>query len=88
MFTATQSLLVSVGRKTVKHQNQLVTYSVPDLVNVTDRAAALIYHGGGLIVGSSEIIPKPQVNYLASQGFVVVIPNYRLGPVSLVIISI
>ena len=41
---------------------------------------ALIYHGGGLMVGSSAMIPKVQVEYLANQGFVVVIPNYRLAP--------
>ena len=41
---------------------------------------ALIYHGGGLIVGSSEMIPKVQVEYLANEGFIVVIPNYRLAP--------
>lgn len=32
------------------------------------------------MVGSSEIIPKPQIEHLCSQGFVVVIPNYRLAP--------
>ena len=32
------------------------------------------------MVGSSEMIPKPQINYLASKNFVVVIPNYRLSP--------
>ena len=31
-------------------------------------------------MGSSEIIPKTQVEYLASNGFVVVSPNYRLAP--------
>ncbi|TKA79783.1 hypothetical protein B0A55_03305 [Friedmanniomyces simplex] len=41
---------------------------------------ALIYHGGGLLVGSSEMIPKPQTEYLCSKGFVVVAPNYRLVP--------
>lgn len=40
----------------------------------------LIYHGGGLMVGSSEIIPQPQIDWLANQGFLVVIPNYRLSP--------
>ena len=46
----------------------------------TDSVAALIYHGGGLVVGSSEIIPNAQVSYLAEQGFAVVLPNYRLAP--------
>ena len=46
----------------------------------TDLALALVYHGGGLMVGSSEMIPKPQTEYLASKNFVVVIPNYRLAP--------
>ena len=41
---------------------------------------ALIFHGGGLLVGSSEIIPRPQIDWLAVHGFLVVIPNYRLAP--------
>jgi len=41
---------------------------------------ALIYHGGGLMIGSSDIIPQPQIDWLASHGFIVVIPNYRLAP--------
>ena len=32
------------------------------------------------MVGSSEIIPKTQVEYLCSHGFLVVAPNYRLAP--------
>jgi acetyl esterase/lipase len=32
------------------------------------------------MVGSSDIIPKPQIEYLCSKGFAVVIPNYRLAP--------
>lgn len=32
------------------------------------------------MVGSSEIVPRPQVDWLANHGFVVVIPNYRLAP--------
>lgn len=32
------------------------------------------------MVGSSEMIPKPQINHLAAQNFAVVIPNYRLAP--------
>ncbi|KAK5681604.1 hypothetical protein LTS10_006137 [Elasticomyces elasticus] len=41
---------------------------------------ALVYHGGGLLVGSSEMIPKVQTQYLCSKGFVVIAPNYRLVP--------
>lgn len=40
----------------------------------------MIYHGGGLLVGSSEIIPQAQIDWLADHGFIVVIPNYRLAP--------
>lgn len=32
------------------------------------------------MVGSSEIVPKPQIEYLASKNFAVVVPNYRLAP--------
>ncbi|KAK0271396.1 hypothetical protein LTR35_013434 [Friedmanniomyces endolithicus] len=41
---------------------------------------ALIYHGGGVMVGSSEMIPKTQTEYLCSKGLLVVAPNYRLVP--------
>ncbi|KAK4546179.1 hypothetical protein LTR36_002316 [Oleoguttula mirabilis] len=44
------------------------------------RPIVVVYHGGGLLVGSSEIIPKVQIDYLCDHGFVVVIPNYRLAP--------
>ena len=45
-----------------------------------ERNIALIYHAGGLVVGSSEIVPKSQIEYLLSKDFVVVMPNYRLVP--------
>jgi acetyl esterase/lipase len=45
-----------------------------------DTRRVLIYHGGGLIIGSSEIIPQPQIDWLTSHGLLVVIPNYRLAP--------
>jgi acetyl esterase/lipase len=32
------------------------------------------------MAGSSEIIPQPQIDWLAGHGFLVVIPNYRLAP--------
>ena len=35
---------------------------------------------GGFMVGSAEVIPKPQIEYLMSKNFIVVIPNYRLCP--------
>ncbi|KAK5173571.1 uncharacterized protein LTR77_002252 [Saxophila tyrrhenica] len=44
------------------------------------KPTALVYHGGGLMVGSSEMVPQSQINYLVERGFAVVIPNYRLAP--------
>jgi acetyl esterase/lipase len=32
------------------------------------------------MVGSSDVVPKPQVQYLCDKGFAVVLPNYRLVP--------
>lgn len=32
------------------------------------------------MIGSSEIIPPPQIKWLADHGFCIVIPNYRLAP--------
>jgi acetyl esterase/lipase len=46
----------------------------------TDTGQVLIYHGGGLMIGSSEIVPQPQIDWLVSHDFLVVIPNYRLAP--------
>ncbi|KAK6432055.1 hypothetical protein LTR95_011782 [Oleoguttula sp. CCFEE 5521] len=40
----------------------------------------LVFHGGGLIVGSADIVPRPQIEWLVNNGFLVVIPNYRLVP--------
>lgn len=48
--------------------------------NPADISQVLIYHGGGLLVGSSEIIPQAQIDWLADHDFIVVIPNYRLAP--------
>ncbi|KAL8715590.1 MAG: hypothetical protein Q9220_000926 [cf. Caloplaca sp. 1 TL-2023] len=42
--------------------------------------AVLMLHGGGLTIGSKAFIPPSQISYLASLGFVVVVPNYRLCP--------
>ncbi|KAL1985301.1 hypothetical protein VTN96DRAFT_8100 [Rasamsonia emersonii] len=41
---------------------------------------ALIFHGGGFVLGSKEIVPKPQISALTDLGFLVVVPNYRLCP--------
>jgi acetyl esterase/lipase len=40
----------------------------------------IILHMGGYMVGSADVVPNPQIDYLASKDFVVVIPNYRLCP--------
>ncbi|KAI9727604.1 MAG: hypothetical protein M1834_008044 [Cirrosporium novae-zelandiae] len=51
-------------------------------VKLQDKAKpiVIIFHGGGMIVGSFDIIPQVQLQYLVSQNFLVVIPNYRLSP--------
>lgn len=59
-----------IGRSWTKHN----CYAFADAL------AGLVYHGGGLMVGTSEMIPKPQVEYLAKRGFIVVAVNYRLAP--------
>lgn len=81
MPTATQSSLVLLGQRVSTVQSQSVcSLSSRYVLSANNGPLALIYHGGGLIVGSSEMIPKVQVQYLANQAFVVVIPNYRLAP--------
>lgn len=37
-------------------------------------------HMGGYMVGAADVVPKPQIGHLATKGFVVVVPNYRLCP--------
>ncbi|KAJ3148773.1 hypothetical protein HDU86_007328 [Geranomyces michiganensis] len=44
------------------------------------RPAALLFHQGGLVVGSKDMIPRTQIQSLVSLGFVVVNANYRLCP--------
>ena len=73
-------LPVSVGRTTLKLQSLLVRLQSYELMLRILTDSALVYHGGGLLVGSSETIPKPQIEYLAGKGFAVFIPNYRLAP--------
>ncbi|KAH7073450.1 alpha beta-hydrolase [Paraphoma chrysanthemicola] len=45
-----------------------------------ERPIALIFHAGGFVLGSSAMVPKSQISYLAQRGFVVVVPEYRLCP--------
>ena len=40
----------------------------------------LIFHAGGWVLGSADIIPKTQIINLITKGFVVVTPEYRLCP--------
>lgn len=44
------------------------------------RPIALIFHAGGFVLGSSDMVPKTQIAYLVARGFVVVVPEYRLCP--------
>ncbi|KAF5865349.1 hypothetical protein ETB97_004160 [Aspergillus alliaceus] len=41
---------------------------------------AIIYHAGGFVKWSKEVVPKSEISTLARLGFVVVVPNYRLCP--------
>ncbi|KAJ3039583.1 hypothetical protein HDV00_012040 [Rhizophlyctis rosea] len=45
-----------------------------------ERPIALLFHGGGFIIGTHGFLPQSQVAYLVSLGFVVVSANYRLCP--------
>lgn len=40
----------------------------------------IIFHGGGFVQGSKDIIPRMQIASLCHMGFVAVVPNYRLCP--------
>lgn len=39
-----------------------------------------MFHAGGFVLGSSNMIPKSQIARLIAKGFVVVVPEYRLCP--------
>lgn len=41
---------------------------------------ALAFHGGGFVVGSRDMLPQEQIQYLTDSGFVVVSADYRLCP--------
>ncbi|KAK1811922.1 hypothetical protein LTR12_013709 [Friedmanniomyces endolithicus] len=66
--------------KTDDYDNPMHAHVSWSTASHSPKPIALIYHGGGLIVGSSEMIPKTQTEYLCSKGFLVVAPNYRLVP--------
>ena len=40
----------------------------------------VIYHAGGLVMGSYNTVPRAQIQYFCSHGFIVIAPNYRLVP--------
>ncbi|KAJ3151147.1 hypothetical protein HDU89_002359 [Geranomyces variabilis] len=44
------------------------------------KPVALLFHQGGFVVGSKEMIPRVQIESLASLGFIVMNANYRLCP--------
>jgi acetyl esterase/lipase len=52
----------------------------PTTPSSTPHPIALIFHAGGFVLGSTSLIPKSQITFLVSRGFVVVTPEYRLCP--------
>ncbi|KAK0950254.1 hypothetical protein LTR91_025807 [Friedmanniomyces endolithicus] len=69
-----------ISYKTDDYDNPMYAHVSWSTASHFPKPIALIYHGGGLMVGSSEMIPKPQTEYLCSKGFLIVAPNYRLVP--------
>ncbi|KAK6835465.1 hypothetical protein RU639_001737 [Aspergillus parasiticus] len=41
---------------------------------------AIIYHAGGFVKWSKDVVPKSEISALTELGFVVLVPNYRLCP--------
>ena len=41
---------------------------------------AIIYHAGGFVKWSKDVVPKSEISTLTDLGFVVLVPNYRLCP--------
>jgi acetyl esterase/lipase len=52
----------------------------PSTPSSTPHPIALIFHAGGFVLGSTELVPKAQITHLVSRGLVVVTPEYRLCP--------
>ncbi|KAL2829518.1 Alpha/Beta hydrolase protein [Aspergillus cavernicola] len=52
----------------------------PDVKQKTPCGIALAFHGGGFVVGSRDMIPTAQIQYLVDSGFVFVSADYRLCP--------
>ncbi|KAJ3178620.1 hypothetical protein HDU87_003443 [Geranomyces variabilis] len=46
----------------------------------TAKPVALLFHQGGFVVGTKDMIPRVQIEDLARLGFIVVNANYRLCP--------
>ncbi|GMG09381.1 unnamed protein product [Aspergillus oryzae var. brunneus] len=40
----------------------------------------IIYHAGGFVKWSKDVVPKSEISTLTDLGFVVLVPNYRLCP--------
>lgn len=64
----------SNGRK-----NQLDIYSLRE-PSSTPRPVLINVHGGGWVIGRKGFQARPLIHYMASQGWLVVDINYRLGP--------
>lgn len=68
------------------NQDRSVTFFRPRRIaqpsqnNQLTTLTALIYHAGGLIAGSADIVSPAQISHLCAHGFVAVLPNYRLVP--------
>lgn len=78
-----KSLLAYAGHHRLENIQDLLVRSPFSSETIQARLTsriALIYHAGGLIAGSSEIVPQAEIEYLCSRGFVAVLPNYRLVP--------
>ncbi|KAH7131738.1 Alpha/Beta hydrolase protein [Dactylonectria estremocensis] len=55
-------------------------YFSPGTQEATSRPAAIMFHGGGFVIGAKERIPPQHIKMLIELGFIVVVPNYRLAP--------
>ncbi|KAH7371999.1 alpha beta-hydrolase [Pyrenochaeta sp. MPI-SDFR-AT-0127] len=55
-------------------------YYAKDTDNQNPHPIALMFHAGGFVLGTTNIIPRNQIASLVARGFVVVTPEYRLCP--------
>ncbi|KAB8254265.1 Alpha/Beta hydrolase protein [Aspergillus pseudonomiae] len=69
-----------IYKKGNEDENILVDVYWSELSFKRSSPIAIIFHAGGFVKWSKEVVPKSEISTLTKFGFVVLTPNYRLCP--------